>query len=164
MSRGAGDPAFNPWSKTLTPQLTFALPLTAPAVWLVFPVFLSIAQFERERIFERSREGLAFARNPWGVPKRSISVKNSAYQVWCRRCGRIACPAFVAGWFGAGFDPLRLHTGTSFTRRLRFWAVAARRNSSLAPDNPRSRRRVSFCHRLRWANSISIFLRRMRAI
>ena len=63
---------------------------------------------------------------------------------------------------GAGFS--RLHIGTSFTRRLRFWAVAARRNSSLAPDKPRSRRRVSFNHRLRCANSISIFFRRARAV
>lgn len=49
--------------------------------------------------------------------------------------------------------------GASLARRLRFWAVAARRNSSVSPDNPRSLRRVNFCQRLRWANSISTFLR-----
>ena len=41
----------------------------------------------------------------------------------------------------------------------RFWAAAARWNSSLAPLGPRRRRRSSFRMRLRWANSISTFLR-----
>lgn len=35
---------------------------TTPADRLVFHVFVSIAQFERERIFERTNEGLASAR------------------------------------------------------------------------------------------------------
>jgi hypothetical protein len=50
--------------------------------------------------------------------------------------------------------------GLSRASRLRFWAVAARRNSSLAPFGPLRRRRVRRRMRLRWANSISIFLRR----
>src|SRR6056297_3320320 len=41
----------------------------------------------------------------------------------------------------------------------RFWAVAARRNSSFAPHGPRNRRRPRPRMRLRWANSISTFLR-----
>lgn len=41
----------------------------------------------------------------------------------------------------------------------RFWAAAARWNSSLAPFGPRSRRRSSLRMRLRWANSISTFSR-----
>ena len=41
----------------------------------------------------------------------------------------------------------------------RFWAVAARRNSSFAPHGPRNRRRPSPRMRLRWAKSISTFFR-----
>src|SRR6202161_1225405 len=41
----------------------------------------------------------------------------------------------------------------------RFWAVAARRNSSLAPHGPLRRRRSSFKIRLSWANNISTFFR-----
>jgi hypothetical protein len=40
--------------------------------------------------------------------------------------------------------------------------VAASRNSSLAPFGPRSRSRVRFRMRLRWANSISTFFRLSR--
>ena len=39
----------------------------------------------------------------------------------------------------------------------RFWAVAARRNSSFAPHGPRNRSRPSPRMRLRWAKSISTF-------
>src|SRR5271170_5910785 len=46
----------------------------------------------------------------------------------------------------------------------RFWAVAARRNSSWAPQGPRSRNRPSLRMRLRWANSISTFLRSRREV
>jgi hypothetical protein len=53
--------------------------------------------------------------------------------------------------------------GLSRASRLRFWAVAARRNSSLAPFGPLNRRRVRRSIRLRWANSISIFFRRRQA-
>ena len=53
--------------------------------------------------------------------------------------------------------------GLKRARRLRFWAVAARRNSSLAPFGPLRRRRASRRIRLRWANSISTFFRRRQA-
>src|SRR5262249_19101342 len=49
--------------------------------------------------------------------------------------------------------------GTSVASFRRFWAVAARWNSSRAPLGPRSRSRSSFKMRLRCANSISTFLR-----
>src|SRR3546814_3716133 len=42
----------------------------------------------------------------------------------------------------------------SIARRRRFCAVAASVNSSLAPLSPRSRKRVTFRMRLRWAKSI----------
>ena len=48
---------------------------------------------------------------------------------------------------------------TNFARRRRFWAMAARVNSSCAPRGPRNRRRPSLRMRLRWANSISTRLR-----
>jgi hypothetical protein len=50
--------------------------------------------------------------------------------------------------------------GRNRARRRRFRAVAASRNSSLAPHGPRSRKRPSLKLRLRWANSISTFFRR----
>jgi hypothetical protein len=50
-------------------------------------------------------------------------------------------------------------TGISLASLRRFWAVAARWNSSRAPFGPRNRSRSSFRMRLRWANSISTFLR-----
>jgi hypothetical protein len=47
--------------------------------------------------------------------------------------------------------------------RLRFWALAARRNSSSAPFGPLKRRRARRRIRLRCANSISTFFRRRQA-
>ena len=52
--------------------------------------------------------------------------------------------------------------GSSLASLRRFWAVAARRNSSWAPQGPRSRNRSSLRMRLRWANSISTFFRSRR--
>lgn len=52
--------------------------------------------------------------------------------------------------------------GISLASLRRFWAVAARRNSSLAPLGPLRRSRSSFRMRLRWANSISTFFRSRR--
>ena len=54
--------------------------------------------------------------------------------------------------------------GISFASFRRFWAVAARRNSSRAPFGPRSRNRSSLRIRLRWANNISTFLRSRREV
>ena len=60
--------------------------------------------------------------------------------------------------------PARSGTGISFAIFRRFWAVAARRNSSRAPFGPRSRSRPSLRKRLRCANSISTFFRSRRAM
>ena len=49
--------------------------------------------------------------------------------------------------------------GASFASFLRFWAVAANRNSSLAPLGPRRRNRSSLRMRFRCAKSISTFFR-----
>jgi hypothetical protein len=64
---------------------------------------------------------------------------------------------FQAGAICAGI-------GTSLAILRRFWAVAASRNSSLAPFGPRRRKRSSFRMRLRCANSISTFLRCRRDV
>jgi hypothetical protein len=53
--------------------------------------------------------------------------------------------------------------GLKRASRLRFWAVAARRNSSLAPFGPQRRKRVRRRIRLRWASSIPTFFRRRQA-
>ncbi|CDM62186.1 hypothetical protein LPU83_pLPU83d_0816 (plasmid) [Rhizobium favelukesii] len=52
--------------------------------------------------------------------------------------------------------------GLSFASLLRFWAVAASRNSSRAPHGPRSLKRAIRRMRFRCAKSISTFLRRCR--
>ena len=54
--------------------------------------------------------------------------------------------------------------GISLASLRRFWAVAARWNSSRAPFGPRNRSRSSFRMRLRWANSISTFFRWRREV
>lgn len=54
--------------------------------------------------------------------------------------------------------------GISLASLRRFWAVAARWNSSRAPFGPHNRTRSGFRMRLRWANSISIFLRSRREV
>ena len=49
--------------------------------------------------------------------------------------------------------------GKTLASLRRFWAVAARRNSSFAPHGPRNRNRPNPRMRLRWAKSISTFFR-----
>lgn len=71
--------------------------------------------------------------------------------------------ASLAGLPHALFGAVSASDGISHLAiRLRFWAVAAIKNSARAPLRPRSRRRSSFMMRLRWANSISTFLRSLR--
>ena len=53
--------------------------------------------------------------------------------------------------------------GLKRASHLRFWAVAVRRNSSLAPFGPLRRKRLRRRIRLRCANSISTFFRRRQA-
>src|ERR1044071_6362987 len=55
-------------------------------------------------------------------------------------------------------------TGSSLASLRRFWAVAARWNSSRAPFGPRNRSRSSLRMRFRCANSISTFLRWWREV
>ena len=54
--------------------------------------------------------------------------------------------------------------GMSFASFRRFWAVAARWNSSRAPHGPRNRSLPKPRMRLRWANSISTFFRSLHEI
>jgi hypothetical protein len=63
---------------------------------------------------------------------------------------------------GAGQAATSAGRDRNFASLRRFWAVAASRNSSLAPFGPRRRSRPSLRIRLRCAKSISIFLRRCR--
>jgi hypothetical protein len=70
--------------------------------------------------------------------------------------GRL-CRRYAASISGSIF------IGLKRASRLRFWAVAARRNSSLAPFGPLRRKRVRRRIRLRCANSISTFFRRRQA-
>jgi hypothetical protein len=71
-------------------------------------------------------------------------------------------PAVKAFCTQSDFHPCGSHvawlvTGMSFVSFLRFWTVAARWNSSFAPQGPRNRSLPRPRMRLRWANSISTF-------
>ena len=59
---------------------------------------------------------------------------------------------------------VELGAAINFASFLRFWAVAARWNSSLAPQGPRNRSLPSPRMRFRCANSISTFLRSLQDI
>ena len=73
----------------------------------------------------------------------------------------VATGALSAGAAGqAGAE--RMGIGISLASLRRFWAAAARWNSSRAPFGPRNRSRSSRRMRLRCANSISTFLRSRR--
>ncbi len=96
-----------------------------------------------------------------GVLQKKPNFSKRAYSVEKGSCGigwrllRIAgerrChPAQAGARPGIGFILASLR---------RFWAAAARWNSSFAPFGPRRRKRSSFRMRLRWANSISTFFR-----
>lgn len=63
----------------------------------------------------------------------------------------------------AAYAAIANPAGRNRASRRRFCAVAASRNSSLAPHGPRSRKRPSRNMRLRWANNISTFFRRRQA-
>jgi hypothetical protein len=66
--------------------------------------------------------------------------------------------------FGQAGQPAGINGRWSINRAnfLKFWTVAASRNSSVAPVIPRNRSRRKLKFRLRWANAIST-LRRSRA-
>ncbi|SDK46249.1 diguanylate cyclase (GGDEF) domain-containing protein [Aliiruegeria lutimaris] len=88
----------------------------------------------------------------------TIPLKNNALQVR-KLASKNGVSAFVHGAFGNAAG-----AGRSLASFLRFCAVAARRNSSLAPFGPRSRSRLRPSIRFRWANSISTFFRSFMAI
>src|SRR5688572_21873033 len=85
---------------------------------------------------------------------RPILLKKSAAGPFGSRAGRRARVGPFADQASAG-----VVIGIIFAILRRFWAAAARWNSSLAPLGPRRRRRSSFRIRLRWAKSISTFFR-----
>jgi hypothetical protein len=98
-------------------------------------------------------------------PDRSLLPVHSP----CARCASTAGPGSFGQLFGrsgrryvANISGSML-TGLKRASRLRFWAVAASRNSSLAPFGPLRRKRVTRRIRLRWANNISTFFRRRQA-
>lgn len=79
--------------------------------------------------------------------KNSATVKQPASPILSIRCAYVAARrSCIAG-------------ATNLASLRRFRAVAASRNSSLAPVGPRNRNRLRPMMGFRWANSISIFLR-----
>ena len=85
------------------------------------------------------------------------SVEEVCFEV-LRRRGSAVATMFVSG-ASPQVAEVGVGIGISMASLRRFWAVAARWNSSRAPFGPRNRSRSSFKMRLRWANSISPFLR-----
>ena len=110
---------------------------------------------------------------PFRKPSRNvrylrISFKCGAIRVSMPLSGgsgsRLGLPLAARG--GGRYAPIaasRPPDGLKRARRLRFWAVSAGRNSSLAPFGPLRRRRASRRIRLRWVNSISSFFGRRQA-
>jgi hypothetical protein len=80
---------------------------TSPAGRLVFHVFASIAQFERERIVERTKEGLAAARKRGRVGGRPPALSPSRCPV---HTGTAPCPS-----------SLKERTGGAPSKHGRFW-------------------------------------------
>ena len=94
--------------------------------------------------------------------KLGDSVEEVCFEV-LRRRGSAVATMFVSG-ASPQVAEVGVGIGISMASLRRFWAVAARRNSSRAPFGPRSRSRSSFRMRLRWANSISTFFRSRREV
>src|SRR5204863_9304424 len=90
-------------------------------------------------------------------PRPLPDVEEVCFEV-LRRRGSAVATMFVSG-VSPQVAEVGVGIGISMASLRRFWAVAARWNSSRAPFGPRNRRRSSFKMRLRWANSISTFLR-----
>ncbi len=123
------------------------------------PLFLNIATL-REYSSIKSEGGCRLSMLPligFQVQRRSV------FRRFCgkkqRVCGRsnwgvdfgVETPLFCYVAFDAAGAP------KIFASFLRFWAVAASRNSSLAPHGPRNRSRPRPRMRLRCAKSISTF-------
>src|SRR5205807_1603675 len=92
-----------------------------------------------------------------GIRFCPIPLNKSWFEVLRRRGSEVAT-MFVSG-ASPQVAEVGVGIGISMAILRRFWAVAARWNSSRAPFGPRNRSRSSFRMRLRWANSISTFLR-----
>src|SRR5881392_2470487 len=90
------------------------------------------------------------------------SVEEVCFEV-LRRRGSAVATMFVSG-ASPQVAEVGVGIGISMATFRRFWAVAARWNSSRAPFGPRNRSRSSFRMRLWWANSISTFLRWQREV
>ena len=102
--------------------------------------------------------GTSRFRSDRGVRSWRIALKKSAAAGRPWTGGSVAVAPILQA--GAACAP----SGMSLAILRRFWAAAARRNSSRAPFGPRRRSRSSLRIRLRCANSISTFFRSRREV
>ena len=111
-----------------------------------------VVQFVGIPLWANSVEKLDLKYGPMGGAIGKLVFRSHGFCFWAARAFRPLFQAIINPDFS--FNGIN-----HFAILRKFCAVAANKNSSWAPHRPRSRSRSSFKMRLRWANSISTFLR-----
>jgi hypothetical protein len=154
------------------------MPNDKPSVFLDLNAFLHLVTLRNKIVHSQNREALAKLmqdldlvrigllrerkrRKRWHIGRLVAIPLKKCVLKWSRRRGAaVAVGRVIGGW--PQVAQTAAVAGMSLASLRRFWAVAARWNSSRAPFGPRNRSRSSRRMRLAWANSISTFFRSRR--